>query len=267
LADNRVQHSAVRATKNGACFESGGRMLRFLVEPIVAALPAFILLILIMIAKSRRDVGAAALLFALYLVDALCLQISHWLPQTAVAGTHWNWSGKIASALFALGALSVLPQTAFNQVGLFRWPEPSAWLRILVILAFIVGFAVARGQLGHEPFSLETLAFQATMPGLAEETAYRGVWWIVLALALDRPAIDNGTTPWSTLIVISLLFASVHSISLSESGAVLIDAPAAAATALAATLYGLLQSTGRALWLTILAHNLSNVILFVLQTT
>lgn len=240
-------------------------MSRLLIEPVVAALPAIAVLILIMAARGRRDWSLAILFVALYLIDALCLQIPHWLPQTAMTGSHWNWAGKIASALFGLGALAALPRSAFEQVGLFRWPEASAWPRILLILAAIIAFAVVRGQLGHEPFNLEALAFQATMPGISEEIAYRGVWWIVLALALDRAAIDNGTTPWAALVVTTLLFASVHSLSLSDTGALVINGPAAAATALAATLYGLLQSAGRALWLTILAHNLSNVVLFGLQ--
>lgn len=218
-------------------------------------------------AKRRPDVGAAALFAALYFLDAACLQISHWLPEAAIPGSHWNWVGKFASLFLGLGALAVLPRRAFDEVGLFRIPERTAWPRLLAILVGVVAFAVVRGRLGHEPFALEAVAFQATMPGLSEELAYRGIWWIILATAFDQPALDARRIPWSAFVVTTVLFASVHGVTLDAHGALAFDWFALAATSVAATLYGLLQAIGRALWLPIVAHNLSNVVLIVLQTS
>jgi hypothetical protein len=240
-------------------------MLRLFADAAVAFLPAFALLLVIMLAKGRRDWAAVALFAMLYFIDAALLQISHWAPQSAIAGTHWNWPGKIASALFAFGALAVVPRALFDQVGLFRAPPRAAWPRLIGLIAAIVAFAVLRGQLGHEPFNLETLAFQATLPGLSEEPAYRGVWWILLAAAIDRTALANGRIPWATLAVTSLLFGCVHGLGLTGEGALRVDGLAIASTAVSGALYGLLQGSGRALWLTIVAHNLSNVILIAFQ--
>lgn len=54
------------------------------------------------------------------------------------------------------------------------------------------------------------------MPSLHEELTFRGVWWVLLALAIDRT--DGEGVQWKALAVTTLLFGSVHAVDLSVDG-------------------------------------------------
>jgi hypothetical protein len=62
---------------------------------------------------------------------------------------------------------------------------------------------------------LETLAFQATMPSIAEELVYRGICpAILLGLVHRRPPVSG--TPWAVILATSIVFGIWHGLGYSE---------------------------------------------------
>lgn len=228
--------------------------------------PAATLALVMLLGRPVRGIGMIALIAALYFADALLLNIRTLAPTLAIPGESWNWEGKIAAALFAVVALLAMPKSMRANVGLFATPARSAWPRIAVLSVVVCGLALARtiafGQ--AQTFNAETLAFQATLPGLHEELTFRGVWWVILAVALDPGRIAEGKTPWRTLLVMTTLFGAVHAIAF-NGGALSVDWLFFAATAASGLLYGLLQGAARAVWIPILVHNLCNVLIYAWQ--
>lgn len=242
-------------------------MLAEVVDALGEFAPAAAIAVLVLAGRRFERAWALPLVFALFVADALLLDIHAWYPDAPLPSGVWNWQGKITALLFALSALALLPRARLAEVGLFVMPPKSAWPRLLTIAVVICALALARSiYFGKpEPFSVETLAFQATMPGLHEEMTFRGLWWVLFALALDPGRTTAGKFPWWTLAATTMLFAAAHAIDLTPQGTFTIEWPFFAATAVSGALYGLLQGIGRAIWIPILVHNLANTLIYAWQ--
>ena len=72
---------------------------------------------------------------------------------------------------------------------------------------------IGAGRIGK--VHAETLAFQATMPGLAEELAYRGIApALLLSLWPRKPHVEG--IPWAVIFATSAMFGLWHSLSYSD---------------------------------------------------
>ena len=125
-------------------------------------------------------------------------------------GGSWNWQG-MALAFIGMLAFALLPGLGWKQSGLtlaqtpgsLRWAIPVALVYCLYPIAIRFAFG------GSDP-TPEAIAFQATLPGMTEETFYRGV----LLLALDqslRGRVRFAGVEWGFGAVLSCaLFGAVH---------------------------------------------------------
>jgi hypothetical protein len=182
-------------------------------------------------------------LAAIYLaLDAVV--VTHAPAPSALA---WNWTGKLASIALALVAIAVL-RLRRDEVGLVM---PRAWCATLIAIA--VAFHVAMNLVfaTGEPTTIETVLFQATMPGLAEELAYRGV-----AFALVARAFGGAKLP--AAIVTTCAFAIVHAISTDNASRGFYVMPFLFAAALGAWFAWIRTRSGSVLG-GMLAHNGANV--------
>lgn len=240
-------------------------MTDLLIDAMGELAPAAMLTAVLMAAARFRNGWAPLLAGALFLADAVALNIGSWAPELQLPGSSWNWAGKAAGLALALGVLMLLPAPMREKVGLFHVPPRRHWGALVTIVAAVVGLALARtlafGE--HIAFDLGTIAYQATMPGLHEEMTFRGVWWVLLAAAIDRR--DGEGIPWGTLAVTTLLFGSVHAIDLSVADGLRVNWLFFVATGVSGFFYGFLQGVGRAVWIPVLAHNLANVAIYLTQ--
>jgi hypothetical protein len=129
---------------------------------------------------------------------------------------HWNWIGKFLSLFLAFIA-AWLFRIAPKELGLVRvWGKDWLWLIVGCVTAAFVQGAINYVHSGHNPLDLETLLFEATLPGMAEELAYRGV-----AFALLCRGYRNGPRNRSNIAVVfisAFAFGSIHSLSHNQAG-------------------------------------------------
>jgi hypothetical protein len=104
-----------------------------------------------------------------------------------VPGEDWNWGGH----LLALGGMLVLAVVLVRRAGLspaalgFAKPSGLGVAAGVIAAALLVGYPLQVATAGRvEPIQPATWLFVATMPGLAEEVAFRGV----LLAAAERAA-------------------------------------------------------------------------------
>jgi membrane protease YdiL (CAAX protease family) len=103
----------------------------------------------------------------------------------------------------------------------------------------------------------ETLAFQATMPGLAEEIAFRGIApAILLGLMNRKPHVND--IPWAVIFATSLMFGIWHSLSVSG-GAVGFDLMSGLFPFIGSIPGGWLRFKTKSLLAPILIHSIANV--------
>jgi membrane protease YdiL (CAAX protease family) len=103
----------------------------------------------------------------------------------------------------------------------------------------------------------ETLAFQATMPGLAEEIACRGIAPAILLNLMNRkPHIDG--IPWAVILVTSIMFGVWHSLDVSG-GDVKFDLMSGLFPFIGSIPGGWLRFKTKSLFAPILGHSAANV--------
>jgi membrane protease YdiL (CAAX protease family) len=155
--------------------------------------------------KPRILWGFVALALMYFVAEHLALSLSS-LPFLQIPGTHWNWSGKAISIVFS-GLLLVCSPWLRQNVGL-RWRQAPGSLHwsLIIFFSFLAAGTVGGFIDQPLPFSLDTLFYQATMPSIEEELAYRGIMLALLERAFRQsPMSCRWRFGWAALIT-SLLF-------------------------------------------------------------
>lgn len=130
----------------------------------------------------------------------------------------WNWQNKLL-VLVALAALvSLLPGVSWHEVGLRR-PARGWWIPVLSATTGALAIQLAIGPLAAMPGDVESLLFQATLPGLDEELFFRGILLLLLDRTLRSVRPNDGTggrrMRWSA-IVSCILFGLGHGLAFTD---------------------------------------------------
>ena len=132
----------------------------------------FVLALLAKIAD-KRILVTSAVLFAVYLaLDDFVTGLPNLVKALDVIPGKWNWTGKVFSLVLSAIVIFAL-KLSLDGVGL-RKQENSKITWIAVGLFIVWGACLGLLFKPGAP-DAETLTFQATMPGIAEEIAFRGV--------------------------------------------------------------------------------------------
>jgi membrane protease YdiL (CAAX protease family) len=203
----------------------------------------------------KRILAKSAILFAIYLaLDDLATGLPNLVAAFDLVPGNWNWSGKMLSLLFSAVVVFSL-RLSPDAIGL-RKQEHSriAWiaLGLFVVWGACLGLVFQPGV----P-DMETLAFQATMPGLAEEIAYRGIApAILLGLMNRRPHVEG--IPWAVILATSAMFGLWHSLSFSH-GRIGFDPMSGLFPFLGSIPGGWLRFKTKSLLVPILGHSVANL--------
>lgn len=198
---------------------------------------------------------AAALV--LNLVYQALLTRGFWMIPDPFPQADWNWAGKLAATGGTLIVMA-LPAFGWKRCGMTLEQGPR-WGGALVMFAALAGlfFWLALSSADGKPDSLETIAFQWTMPGLDEELFYRGTLLLALNEAFrGRMSIAGAPIGYGGVLT-SLLFGITHALSY-KAGAVDFDLMTFAMTGLPAFLLLWLRERTGSLLLPVIAHNVAN---------
>ncbi|HEX2589902.1 MAG TPA: CPBP family intramembrane glutamic endopeptidase [Rhizomicrobium sp.] len=179
-------------------------------------------LALLMLAAPSVARSTARPWLLLVAIVALADSVATMLPildkGLQLPGVHWNWSGKLLDlAVMAALTAALIATRRLNprEIGLtFRQAPGTPRILLIVVLPYLVVLvALAATMFGNtKPPDVETLAYQATLPGLAEELVWRG---LLLAL-FDRmfPHRDGGVG--YGLIATSAVFGLIHGVAIGD---------------------------------------------------
>jgi uncharacterized protein len=217
-----------------------------------------------------RSVRLMLLFILAFVINALALRLVEFVPSAAFKpllgiNLNWNWEGKLVAVLATI-ALYFLLRSHFKDHDFFTFKQNRQGLRpaliyaaIPVILAIVSMFLLGSAV----PYTLETLLFQLTMPGLDEEPLYRGILLGLLMAALARPLpgsntpISSGTWP---AIITAILFGMIHALRLNADWSVRFDALYFLNSAAAGWCWAKCCLHSRSLVLPICSHNLTNAL-------
>lgn len=204
----------------------------------------------------RKITAAFAVAAALYLgLDDFITGLPSLIPSLYFVGGSWNWAGKILSLAFSIVVI-VIFKISRDALGLrLKQEYPTiAWISL-------VGFVIWGAALGaiFKPGAAdtETLIFQATMPGLVEEIAYRGIAPALLLGLVNRQPHVHGI-PWAVVFATSFMFGAWHALSFSN-GSVNFELMSGLFPMIGSIAGGWLRFKTKSLLVPILGHSLANV--------
>jgi membrane protease YdiL (CAAX protease family) len=172
-----------------------------------------------------------------------------------VSGMHWNWSGKVVSTFLSAIIIVILGLTT-EEVGL-SLPCQSGRkvaLRLGIITIFVVTLLNYFFR-DHQRFTIEGFSYQLTMPGLAEELAFRGVAYALVARAVKGL---SGKTSLVPTLVVAIAFAATHAFTRTEGKVSFLAIPFVFSLAFGIVL-GEVRRISGSVWVCVIIHNLANV--------
>lgn len=216
-------------------------------------------------ARSNKGRNRTATVFscaALYLISNVLTQV---LAIPVFEGQRFNWLGKGAATLFLIVCVALLPVLRKREeLGLTahaRWEGARPILTVCAVYFLLrVGLYLFSGEASAD-LHLDTVLFQATLPGIHEELLYRGILLGLLSTVLVRPTwrlaqVDFG---WPAVLT-SLLFALDHGIGLSDSLDLRVNYFSLVRTAFDGFLFALLVHRTKSILPAVIYHNLLNLV-------
>ncbi|HXY09656.1 MAG TPA: CPBP family intramembrane glutamic endopeptidase [Terriglobales bacterium] len=176
---------------------------------------------------------------------------------------HWSWQESLLSSVWPFLVVAVVPWISLASIGVtsrFRsgWLRPSIVAGIVALAVPTVFFVLgARKKLDREGW-----AFLLIMPGLAEELVFRGVYQSLLNRGFGKPwRLVNAEFGWG-LIIAAILFAGSNGlVAVDPQLHVRIVLPAAIVPVMLSLVSGWIRERTDSIWLCVLGHNLSNIII------
>lgn len=203
----------------------------------------------------RIGMGMVALAALILGLDDLVTGLASSVPALAVLGGGWNWSGKVYSLVLSIAVILMLRMDR-KALGL-TLKQRSPLLSVIAVLGFIV-WGTALGLLFQPGVAdAETLAFQVSMPGLAEELVYRGIVPAVLLGALWSRALPQSNY-WPIIIGTAVAFGLWHSLGYSK-GSFRFDAMSGLFPFIGSLAGGWLRFRTGSLLVPVLGHGLANL--------
>ena len=204
----------------------------------------------------KRILVIYALAAAIYLgVDDFITGLPSVVKGLSFVGVHWNWTGKLFSLIISALIIVVL-RLRPTAVGL-TLKQHHLKVGLVALLLFVVWGSCLGLLFKPGVPDVETLLFQATMPGLAEEIVYRGIVpAILLGLFYQKQPIDD--IPWVVILATALVFGAWHGLQFSG-GAFGFDVMSALFPFIGSIPGGWLRFKTGSLLFPILAHSIANV--------
>ncbi|WP_162916178.1 CPBP family intramembrane glutamic endopeptidase [Burkholderia sp. PAMC 26561] len=205
-----------------------------------------------------------AMAFVIFLISGVFLLLPFALPSLRVG--HWNWMGKLLSICATyLVVFNFKAGDAARRFVTFRQRPGSgsvstAFIALLLLTSVLVNVATGGGN--HTP-TWETVFYEASMPGIDEETVFRAG---VLGSLVAGRRVTQGDDRWvilGSVLVTSILFGLVHAVTFSTEFRLGFDWLAFVITAVIGTLLALLAINSGSILLPVIVHNLVNCLSFI----
>lgn len=215
----------------------------------------------------KQTRGWVIILMIVVLGDLIALIGGGYYQHAVLAGHawHYNWIGKGLSLAFGLiVAIILIASRKFRsrELGLSFLQAPGTGRALLtvvlpILVLLVVLAAMSRGPKDH---SLETLLFQATMPGLTEELAFRGIFLALFDRMFAARFRVLGAELSYGAIATSLMFGLGHVVTFHAKGIPHVDIGHGIMATVVALFLVWIRCRSRSLVLPVVLHNLGNTI-------
>lgn len=216
--------------------------------------------------NSKKENLKFLLFFILYfLTDSYLQFLIHQFFSLEFVGLKFAWIGKFLSLLLSLIIIFTINKKDREEIGFTTKTNSKQHLKfgILLFIAFLLFDFVFKLILFPKggSFDFETFAFQATLPGLTEEIAYRGIQlWMLDKVFPAKWNVKGIKFGWG-FIIVTILFGVAHGMALTVDYEFKFDIITIIYLTLISSLsLGLLRKFSGNLIYPVLGHNVINIL-------
>ncbi len=210
----------------------------------------------------REPIIAAFFLYLTITLDALMLH----LPKVSIfIGLGWNWQGKLLQFLWPWIIVYGFAWLSPKEVGLLMPSKGKDYLyAVLAGILFVlisITLSMSLGFPSPELLTIQTILYQLTMPGFAEEIVYRGIYFAILNHYLGKQWIVCKISIGWGFILVSILFVLVHLVDYNTAAQQFIimgDYLSIAFLLIFSLTIGIIREKTGSIWPCVLFHNISN---------
>lgn len=235
-----------------------------LFTPLIWLLIILPIVILALIKSEKGQLKYLAFFILYFLFDCYLQQLSMKYVSLEFLGLRFTWIGKILSLLTSLLIIYAVSKSDRQEIGFTTKTNTKQQLKsgLLFFLGFLLFDFIFKMILFPKGggFDLETFAFQATMPGLTEELAFRGIsLWLLDKVFLPKWTFKGIKFGWG-FVIVTLLFGIVHGAFLSAQHVFKFDVVTMLYLILISSLsVGILRKFSGNLLYPVLGHNVINI--------
>lgn len=184
------------------------------------------------------------------------------VPELRLVEGNWNWSGKIFATLASIVFYYFTRQYFQNHQFVKLKQEKNKRKNVVIVFAIILLYALVEGILFYNKgLNWETLLFQATVPGIEEEIAFRAIMLGLLStLLVNKKKIFRWYLKFPAIWIIGLLFGFVHALKLGTDWNLSFNAVYFVKTFLLGIAWSWMTLKTKSIFLSMVSHNLSNFI-------
>ena len=206
-----------------------------------------------------KIIGAFVAYVSIHQIFLILPTVYHNLSFTT---GRWNWSGKVYAILSSI--LFLLIYRKFKLKDYFiTYKQDRKFLKtgiLIVIVLFTIHLVMNYFFSSSNSIHLETVWYQATMPGLDEELAYRGIMLGLLVQSLKSKILfQNYNLGNPAIIITSILFGLAHGLSISSSYDIIFKLIPFLRTMAIGILWAWITIKSGSILFSLLSHNLGNV--------
>lgn len=222
-------------------------------------------LIAIALIKSEKGQLKYLVFFILYfLFDCYIQQLSATYLSLDFLGLRFTWIGKFLSLATSLTIIYSVSKAERREIGFTTRTNTGKQLQfgLLLFVGFLLFDFIFKMILFPKggSFNLETFAFQATMPGLTEELAFRGISLWLLEKAFPANWTFKGVKFGWGFVIVTLLFGISHGVVLTVGHEFKIDVITIVYLIVISSLsLGVLRKFSGSLIYSVLGHNVINI--------
>lgn len=235
------------------------RYIALVANPVLHFAIAMLLVFVTMRRYGSRHLLLLLNIFFLLIAESL---ITGGLNFDVFAGQQWNWTGKLTFFIFAVVIITRAKLLSISATGWARHLKRDSIKPIVLvsIVLLLLRLLIRVFQHRHFTFNIETIAFEATLPGLAEEALYRGLLLgLFNKLYFVKHSGESAILSWP-LMLVSLLFGLAHGIRLDEQMHLICNVQVLCMIFGLGLILGWLRQCSGSLWPAVVFHNLWNVI-------
>ena len=212
-----------------------------------------------------KTIGLFSLIFFSY---RMILKLPTQIEELQIVHGQWNWTGKLFGILFGT-LMYLLLRRRLKPFTFLQFKQKAESLKSTMLITIIITCISFLAYFDtSEPFDIETLLFQLTMPGFDEEIMFRGVLLgLLLTCFKDKMIIRGKDFGSPSVLFIGLLFGLAHGLAVTDNLSIKFELYPFLGTFVLGYVWSWVTVESKSILQSVLSHSLSNFIMNIVRMT